>query len=54
MYRCMEKKLVCPKCKGERTVKSGFVVNVNGKRQRYKCQICGSTFYKEGEENGKS
>jgi transposase-like protein len=53
MYIDMETKLKCPKkdCKSTHVVSHGTVVTVNkGKRQRYKCQDCGHTFYVEGEK----
>lgn len=38
----------CKRCKSEHIVKHQIVVTVTaGKRQRYKCQECGHTFYEE-------
>lgn len=39
----------CPKC-GGRTVKSGKEIRVGGKRQRYQCTECGSTYVPPKEE----
>lgn len=37
----------CPECHSTKVVKHGTVVNVSGKRQRYKCMDCGHTFYND-------
>jgi len=37
--------LDCPRCQSAKTVRHGFIRNVNGKWQRRKCQDCGHTFY---------
>jgi ribosomal protein S27E len=40
----------CPNCQSEQVVKLGFITNVEGKKQRYKCQNCGKTFYEEAKQ----
>lgn len=45
----LQKPKLCPVCKGGRVVKHGITVTKgHGKRQRFLCQECASTFY--GEE----
>jgi len=33
--------MICPKCGSDKVVKSGFVLRVGGKKQRYQCKECG-------------
>ena len=41
-----ELKKLCRKCKRDKLVKIGFVTTVSeGKKIRYKCQVCGTTQY---------
>jgi transposase-like protein len=41
---------LCKKCKSSHIVGHGSVTTVKkGKLARFKCQDCGSTFYKDGE-----
>jgi len=35
----------CPRCKSKHIVKIGTIVTRKGKKQRFKCQKCGTTFY---------
>ncbi len=45
-----ELELECPHCDSEHTVKAGFCIKVGSRQQRYKCQECGKTFYRKGDE----
>lgn len=45
----LQKPKNCPMCESGKVVKHGFkITKGHGKRQRYMCQDCASTFY--GEE----
>ena len=46
-----EKPKHCPYCEGKRITKAGLRPTVKGKKQRYKCQECGKTFYQEETKN---
>ncbi len=35
----------CPECRSNKVVRMGFIVTRNGKKQRYRCNKCGRTFY---------
>jgi len=45
--RVMRDKLQCPNCgESERVIRHGTTISkVGGRRQRYKCQNCATTFY---------
>lgn len=44
-----EFKVTCKKCKSDNVAKFGSIPTVNaGRKQRYRCQDCGKTFYSEG------
>ncbi len=36
----------CPKCGSTEVWKVGFVPSRTGRKDRFKCTVCGSTFYK--------
>ena len=42
--------IICDNCKSNHVVRHGYSITVNhGRRQRWKCQKCGHTFYAENE-----
>lgn len=43
----------CPRCKSTHIVKIGMIVNRYGKRQRFKCWECGTTFYANKSKRSK-
>lgn len=47
-----EFKVTCKKCKSDNVAKFGSIPTVNaGKKQRYRCQDCGKTFYKDSKDS---
>jgi len=49
----VEQKRYCPRCKSDRIVKGGKHVRLKGVVQRYKCNLCGTTFSNDGYFRGK-
>jgi len=45
--------MVCPDCESTNTVKMGFKMTSEGKKQRKQCQKCGRTFYPEPKVDSK-
>lgn len=50
IHVCMECIMKCPECNSTTVVRIGFIVTKSGKKQRYKCNKCGRTFYAANSE----